>query len=595
MNDLRKRQLLIGAMAGLLAGLIAMVVVLLLTGETVTSMTSVSQAAVAWAVHLILSILIGLTYALLFSRVELGYAENFMSGLVYGLLTWIVFHIILLPLIFGQGVRWDIEAATTTIPALIAYLLQGGLLGLGYHLLHILANRNLGVIETFEAEPAPVEVTQRVVILGGGFAGATTAQYLEKLVGDDHSISITLVSNTNHLLFTPMLSEVTASGVEGQHISPALRNFFRRVRVIRGEPTSIDLDNRMIHLETHTSAAQSLPFDHLVLSIGMVPNFFGNENVERHAFTFKSLADAMRIRNHILDTLEKADVEPHPEKRRAMLSFVVVGGGFAGIELIGGLNDFIRGTTRWYYPNIQPEDVEIVLIHTRDRILPELSEELSRYALERMEARGVTFRLNSRVTDAAPGKVMIGDEIIETATLIWTAGNKPHPLLDTLPVEHNQRGSVVTNAMMAVPGQTSLWALGDNAEIPDLVTGGTTPPTAQYAIREAKTLAHNIHAIIKGAQPKEFHFKSLGQLAVVGHQIAVAEVMGIRFSGLLAWLLWRGIYLSKLPTLEKKIRVLIDWVVDIFFPRDIVYFEFPIESTPEDQPTTAEMNEETIS
>jgi NADH dehydrogenase len=299
--------------------------------------------------------------------------------------------------------------------------------------------------------------------------------------------------------------------------------------------------------------------------------------VQDTAFDFKTLADAMRIRNHVIDLFEQADRETDPVARGALLTFVVAGGGFAGAELAGGLNDFARGMLA-DYPNIPPEQLRIVLVHSRDRILPELSAPLAAYALDRMAARGVTFKLNTRVAGARPGVVVLQPaEEIRTETLVWTAGTTPNPLLQALPVARDKRGAVLVEPTLAVPGLPGLWALGDCAAVTDGMTGAPCPPTAQFALREARTLAHNIHATIHGRPLALFHFDSLGALCVVGHHTACAELAvpfaggkTVRFSGLLAWLMWRAIYLAKLPGLERKVRVLVDWIIELFFPRDIV-------------------------
>src|SRR5262249_33682168 len=267
---------------------------------------------------------------------------------------------------------------------------------------------------------------------------------------------------------------------------------------------------------------------------------------------------------------ERADDEPPSPARQAMLTFVVAGGGFAGAELAGALNDFARGMLA-YYPNIAPEEVRVILVHSRDRILPELSTELAAYALERMAAAGVIFKLTVRVAGARPGAVILNNhEEILTETLVWTAGTAPNPLVQTLPVERDKRGAVMVDATLAVPQCPGMWAVGDCAAITDAKTGQPCPPTAQFALHEARTLAHNIHASVRGLPLAPFHFDALGALCVVGHHTACAEIKGFRFSGLVAWFLWRGIYLAKLPSLERKVRVLVDWVVELFFPHDIV-------------------------
>jgi NADH dehydrogenase len=299
-------------------------------------------------------------------------------------------------------------------------------------------------------------------------------------------------------------------------------------------------------------------------------------NLEKYSFNFKSLLDAIRIRNHVIEMFERADREDDPTRRRALLTFVIAGGGFAGAELAGALNDYGHGILA-DYPKLRREDLSVVLIHSRDRVLPELSESLARYAQERMEARGVVFRLNTRLIDAGPGLVTLSNGLIRAETLVWTAGTAPNPLVQTLPLEKDKRRALVVDRTLAIPEKPGLWALGDCAAVVDAKTGEPCPPTAQFALREAQLLARNIRAQVEGKPPQQFHFDSLGALCVVGHQTACAELTvpfarskSMRFSGLLAWLMWRGVYLSKLPGLERKIRVLTDWTVELFFPRDIV-------------------------
>lgn len=569
----RGRQLLTGAVVGLLTGIASAVIASLFAGSSALALLGGSdQSILAWGVHALVSAGIGVVFALLFLTGERGqYAEQIMGGLTLGLLAWVTFTLNLWPVLAGRGAQWSATQVEQTLPALVSYLLQGMLLG-------ALSHRFVPAVEVVPPpQPAPSVTKRRIVVLGGGFAGVTTAQTLEKLFGDAPDVEITLVSDTNHLLFTPMLSEVTSGGVEAQHITPPLRSFFHRAQVIRGTPVDIDLNEQTITIESGASVRRAYAFEQLVLAMGAVPNFFGNKQIEANSFTFKSLTDAIQIRNHIINVLERADTEPNPALRKALLTFVVVGGGFAGTELIGGLNDFIRGSL-WYYPHIPHDEVSIVLVHPGERILPELSDSLGLYAQEKMEARGVTFRLKTRVTDAAPGQVMLGEETLAAETLIWTAGNVPHPFLGMVGVEKDKRGAVITNAMLTAKptttGKANIWAVGDCAAVPDMMSEGKNcPPTAQHALREAKVAAHNIHAVMHSKPPKEFRFRSLGSFAVLGHLTAVAEIRGLRFSGMLAWLMWRGVYLVKLPTLEKRVRVLLDWIVDIFFPRDIGSFK----------------------
>ncbi len=559
------RWIQLGASLGGLAALISLGLFLILSGSDPNSVVP------GFLMYFALALLAGAGYGWLLRTGirQLKTYESIVLGVVYGVASWLFFGLVIVPVLSGMGPQWNAADAAVQFPLLMIYLLQGVILALALH-----GMQALGWLRAVESPHAIDElethIQQRVVILGGGFAGVTTAQELEKRLGNHSHVQITLVSQTNHLLFTPMLAEVTAGGVEAQHISPPLRAFFRHVRVIRGEPTKINAAENTIAVQLSSGSNMTLAYDHLVLALGTVPNFFGNANFARYAFTFKSLADAIHIRNHVIDCLERADSEMNPERRRARLTFVVVGAGFAGSELIGGLNDFVRGSL-WYYKHLRNEEVTFLLVHPGERILPELSTELALYAEDKMTARGVAIRGNVRVTDAGLGSVTIGDETISAETLIWTAGNLPNPILKNIGCETDTRGAIIADEKLLVKGQHNLWAVGDCAVIPDVVTGKSAPPTAQYALREAKTLAHNLHAVLNQGEPIVFRHRSQGALAVVGHQTACAEVFGFKFSGLFAWLMWRGIYLSKLPTLEKKVRVLLDWVIDVFFPRDITY------------------------
>jgi NADH:ubiquinone reductase (H+-translocating) len=516
-----------------------------------------------------LGALLGIAQIFAFFDLESGSAiDRAMTCAALGLPFWATINVILLPLVAGQQPQWTAEKMRALFPALICWLLFCFFLGILSQAAREVAKYFLGPESPVRAISLPEKATQ-VVILGGGFAGVTTAEHLEKQFRADPTISFTLISETNSWLFTPMLVEVATSGLEPTHITTPLRTSLKRTRVLRGRVTSIDLERRQVHLNDE-GPQTGLHYDHLVLALGSVSNYPGNTAVAENALEFKTLADAMRIRNHVIDVFERADSELDPGRRRALLTFVVAGGGFSGAELAGGVNDFARGIIA-DYPNLSTDDLRIILVHSRGRILPELSDSLANYAMQRMRERGVIFKLNTRVTNARPGSITLSsEEEIPTETFVWTAGATPNPILKELPIKHDSRGAVLVDRTLAVPDYGNVWALGDCASVPDTKTGKTCPPTAQVATREAVVLAHNIRACLLGRPLKPFCFKSLGTLCIVGYHTACAEIRGLKFSGLFAWLLWRGIYLSKLPGLERKVRVLTDWTLELFFPRDIV-------------------------
>ena len=432
---------------------------------------------------------------------------------------------------------------------------------------------------------------KRIVILGGGFGGVSVAMHLEKIFAHDEEVEIILISEQNYLLFTPMLPEVPSSSIEAKHIISPIRACIRKVRFQNSEVHSIDLEKQTVTV-SHCSGCgrSSLGFDHLVLAIGSATNFYGLPGVAENALPMKTLSDAMTLRNHIIDVLEHADMQIDSEIRKAMLTFVVAGGGFAGAETAAELRDFID-TVRRYYPNFRGEEVRVVLIHSGSRIIPEISEDLADYALRHLKKRKVEILLNTKVSSATAGLVELANkERIPTKTLIWTAGVAPSSLLATLPCARNKRGQIIVNEYLEVPDRPRVWALGDCAEIPNPQTGQPYPPTAQHAVREGKVAAENIAASIRGITRNKFNYRPVGVLVSLGRRSAVAEILGFRFSGFFAWWLWRTIYLFKLPGLERKLRVAMDWTLDLFFPRDIVLLKVFMKKTPGEIPTDSSEN-----
>ncbi|MFN7967104.1 MAG: NAD(P)/FAD-dependent oxidoreductase [Acidobacteriota bacterium] len=411
---------------------------------------------------------------------------------------------------------------------------------------------------------------RRIVVLGGGFGGIYAVRELERLIGDDPTVEITLVNSENFFLFTPMLHEVAASDLDLTHIVNPIRKLLERARFFNGNVQSIDCEKREV-VVTHgveIDHPHRLPYDHLVLAMGSVTNFWGLPGLDQRAFTLKSLGDAIALRNRLIDALEEADFECCLLTRRRMLTFVVAGGGFAGVEAIAGINDFLREAVR-HYPHLTAANVRTVLIHSGDHILPELGADLGKFAAESLSKRGVDIRLGVKVRGMNAEGVELSDGTsIETANLIWTAGTSPNPLLATLPLPR-ERGRVVVEQTLQVTGWPGIWSLGDCAQIPD-GAGGFYPPTAQHATRQGKVLARNIVAALHGKPAQPFRFKTLGQLAAIGRRTGVAKVFGFKFSGFVAWWMWRTIYLSKLPRFERKVRVALDWSLDLFFTKDLV-------------------------
>jgi NADH dehydrogenase len=370
-----------------------------------------------------------------------------------------------------------------------------------------------------------------------------------------------------------MLHEVAASDLDITTIVNPIRKMLRRTNFFDGEVISIDLAKKQV-IVSHgidTSHPHALAYDHLVLALGSVTNFYGIPGVQEHALTMKSLADAVYLRNRLIEFLEEADFECCRALREPLLTFVVAGGGFAGVETAAAINDFLREALK-FYPNLTEEMLRIVLVEFAPAILPELGPELGRYAQNKLEQRKVEFHLNTKVTRFSDlGVHLSNGDILATKTLIWTAGTAPNPLLEPLACAKD-RGRIAVNEFLEVPGWAGAWALGDCASIPDKKTGRPFPPTAQHALRQGKILGRNIAAAIKGGAKKPFVFTTIGQLAAIGRRAGVAKILGFKFSGFIAWWLWRSIYLSKLPRAEKKLRVTLDWTLDLVFSKDLVQF-----------------------
>jgi NADH dehydrogenase len=409
-----------------------------------------------------------------------------------------------------------------------------------------------------------------IVVLGGGFGGVYSALHLERLVRDD-DVKITLVSKDNFFLFTPMLHEVASCDIDITHIVSPLRTLLRHTEVFVGDVEAIDLrQRRVVVSHGFDGHAHEIEFDHVVIALGAITNFYGLPGLEQHALTMKTLGDAIHLRNRVIATLEEGDTECAVDPD-GLMTVVVAGGGFAGVETLAGMNDFVRDALR-FYPRLSADRIRMVLVHSGPTILPELGDTLGEYAQRKLAARGVEIITNAKVAAVTADAVLLSDgRRIPSRLVVWTAGTSPHPLMHELPCALD-RGRVLVDEALAVPDWPGVWALGDCAVVPNSRTGKPHPPTAQHALREARVVAENIAATLRGDKTKRFDFATIGQLAAIGRRTGVARVFGINFSGFLAWWLWRTIYLSKLPRFEKKLRVAIDWTLDLLFAKDFVQF-----------------------
>ena len=411
--------------------------------------------------------------------------------------------------------------------------------------------------------------TRNLVIIGGGFAGITLAEQLEHRLPPGWKL--TLVSQENFITYNPLLPEVVGASIMPGHVVAPLRQMIHCSSVCMAQVSEIDLESHTIHYLGEGSGRMS--YDQLVLAIGVQSNLHLVKGMAQYALPLKTLGDALFLRNRLIARLEQAELQPDPEARRWLTTFVVIGGGFSGVETAGELIDFLHASLR-YYPRIRREDIRVVLLHGQDRLLPELSPSLGLFAYRKMRMDGLDVRLNSRAVRIDDRHVTLADgELIPAGTVVSTIGTVPNPLVSELPLPKD-RGRIATNPDMSVPGFPGVWALGDCAAVPNARDGKVSPPTAQFASRQARVLARNIAGHLRGGSTRPFDYKPVGQLSSIGHNKAVAELFGLRLSGFVAWLLWRGVYLLKIPTLARKSRLFLEWNWAMFFPPDIAHLGF---------------------
>lgn len=410
---------------------------------------------------------------------------------------------------------------------------------------------------------------KHLVIIGGGFAGTRVARLLE------HSLPpewvVTLISQDNFITFNPLLPEVVGASILPGHVIAPHRQMVHCSNVCMAQVTEIDVRTRTIHYLGEGSGV--MRYDQLVLACGTNANLDIVKGMASYALPLKTLGDALFLRNRVIARLEQAELQLDPQLRRWLTTFVVVGGGFSGVETAGELVDFLYASLR-YYRQIRREDLRIVLLHSSDRLLPEISASLGRFTLDKMLENEVEVRLNARAVRVTDRGVQLGDgQFIDSGTVVCTIGTQPNSLLEQIPAVKN-RGRLVVNADLSVPGVDEIWAAGDCAAAVNARDGQVSPPTAQFAEAQARVLAQNINRRLRGQATVPFSYRPKGQLSSIGHNKAVAEIFGLRISGFVAWMMWRGLYLLRVPTLARKTRLFLEWNWAMFFPPDISHLGY---------------------
>jgi NADH:ubiquinone reductase (H+-translocating) len=418
----------------------------------------------------------------------------------------------------------------------------------------------------------------RILILGGGFGGLYAALQLDCTIAKDADVEITLINETNFILFTPMLHEVAASDLDMTNIVNPIRKMLKHVKFVEAIVEKIDLASKTVTIGYALPRRhRDIQYDKLLISIGSRTRFVEGPGLKENAVTIKTLEDAVFLRNRMIGLLESASIEVEEDRRARVLTFVVAGGGFAGVETIGAMNDFLRDAMK-FYPTLKEAQLKVILVHPGHVLLPEFSEKLGKYTEKKLRESGIEVRMNTKVTGFTDYQVSLDPgEAVPAATLVWAAGVTPPPEIEALPVR-KEKGRIVVNACMELEEYPGVWAVGDCAAIPDSKTGKAFPATAQHAMRQGKWVGKNIAFELRYNQQRPFRYTTLGQLAAIGQRRGVANILGMNFSGFFAWFLWRTLYLSKLPRLEKKVRVALDWTLDLFFSKDLVQFITPRET-----------------
>lgn len=408
-----------------------------------------------------------------------------------------------------------------------------------------------------------------IAIVGGGFAGTTLARRLERRLPERWRIL--LISRENSMIFSPLLAEVVGASLLPGHVAAPIRQLVRRARFLMGTVTGIDLDMRQIRC--HGEGIDTVRYDQLVLACGSAVDAAAVPGMAERALFLKTVGDALDVRNRVIRRMEQAEMQANEARRRWLSTFIVIGGGFSGVEVAGQIADFLKASLR-YYPRVDARQCRVVLLHNGERILPALPEKLSAFALSKMCRRGIEICLEAHVEQLdGIGVTLRSGERVDGGTVIATIGTAPAELVRSLPLP-KRHGRIETAADLSVPGFPGVWAIGDCARIVNAYDDRVCPGTAQFAVREAEQLAENLLRTVKGEPTRPFCYRPKGQMASIGDQRAVAQVFGLRFAGRLAWIIWRGVHLAKIPTFSRKVRVGGEWAWSCLFPPDIAHLEF---------------------
>ena len=578
-------------------------VFLLVAARVVSS----SQPEVGLVLHFFVATIIGIVTGIFLHKVLRFNISQIPKGLAYGIISgivvFVVFAIPVSQILLGPNTveiiseinpdmtalqaaqKVENEFVPQMLNSLLMHVIWGITLGItssvltrkiGANYLCHICNIEFSNIKTYKHHKRHVHDTpspkmKKILILGGGYGGIGVLNKIQKKFEDNVDVSIDLVSESNFFLHTPMLPEMATGTIEPRHIATPIRKFCRRAQFHQAKVVDISLDSKKVTLQRMSDKTQNtLQYDYLVLAMGGKTNFFGNANIEKYSFTIKSLDDAIKIRNHIITMLEEADQEEDSLRQQKLMTFVVVGGGFSGVETIGEINDFVRESCEKFYRNILQDNIKVILVASGEKILPEIGN-LGEYSKQVLQKAGVTIITNTRLEDISGNEAILDNgKKISTSTVIWAGGNTVDNVIKKLETEHHKSGRVIVDRQLRFVNHPEVYALGDCAYAINPRTQQPYPPTAQHAIRQAKTVAKNLENKMEGVGVQyDFVYDTKGSMAKIGKNDGVALLLGHEFRGFVAWFIWKQYYLSTLPTNEKKIRVGLDWLIDLFFPRDI--------------------------